>query len=287
MRNKPIDGDALSRVADYRQFIITVLSQGQAEPARGRLAQLARKSGLSRSFLTEVLKKQKRLTNDSVDRLADGLKLNATERKFFAALVAMDQATDQAAKFPTKGRSRLVKSKQDLSLHLEKQRTKIQQKAKSSRYRRKVTKDLMSLDFFMVYAALGTIENGASLAEILRKTKLSRSAIEKVLALLLADEWIKAENDRFYASERAIDLDDLGLNDGFLKAFSRASADLSKSAPQVAKDKENLVFFTAVPLSAERISEFRLRLQAAVLDVIDEFQDDAGTVVKKITLGVN
>jgi transcriptional regulator with XRE-family HTH domain len=279
MRNKSIDSDALSRVVDYRQFIMTVLRQGAIEPARGRLAALARNSGLSRSFLTEVLNKKKRLTADSVDRIANGLKLNSAERKLFEALVAIE--------LPEKSRLRSRKNRQEHAERLEKQRKKVQQKSRSLRFKTKVSKDSLSLDFFMVYAALGTIENGATIAEIQKKTKLTHSIVEKILNAMAAEEWIKTENGRFYASERAIDLNDLGLNNRFLNAFSRASAELSRSAPEIAKNNENLVFFTAIPLSVDRVSAFRLRLQAAVLEVIDEFQDDTGSVVKKITLGVN
>lgn len=278
MRASRIDGDMLSRVVDYRQFILTVLGQGESGIARGRLAALARRSGLSRSFITEILKKRKRLTSDSVTRLANGLKLNSNERKFFEALVAIEVPNSSL---------RLSKSKSDLIEEIESHRSKIRQKSKSNRFKKKISRNLLSLDLFLVYAALGSIETGASFSEIVRKTKLGRLQVQKVLTLLTNDDWIKFEHERYYASERAIDLEDLGINEGFLHAFSMASAELSRSAPEIAKDRSNLIFFTAIPLNENRLSEFRLRMQAAVLDVIDEFQDDAGSVVKKITLGVN
>lgn len=279
MRSRAWNRQEAADAADCRQFLSVVLRNGEDVPRRGRISDLARKSGLSRSFLTEVLQKKKRLTVRSVAGIANGLGLNANERKFFELLVAVESEEVRLV------HGALTQS--ELKLQLEKLRSRILQKSKPNRFKDKLKKNLLSLDFFMVYAALGTLEGGSTVESIVKKTKLSRPVIERILNSMVTEEWAKQVDGRYFAAERVVDLDGLGENNGFLQAFSQAAAELSRRAPEYAADSGSFVFFTAIPTSQSRVQLMKQRLQSAILEVLDEFQEDDGSVIKKVTFGMH
>ncbi len=80
---------------DYRAYLRDYYEAAKAETRAFSYRYFSRKAGYSSpNFLKLVIDGQRNLSANSIDRFARALKLTATEKRFFADLVAFDQAAD-------------------------------------------------------------------------------------------------------------------------------------------------------------------------------------------------
>lgn len=84
---------------DYRRFLADYYTAAKKNNRAFSYRYFARKAGYSSpNFLKLVMDGQRNLSQDSVERFAQVLKLNATESRFFANLVAFNQADGEEEK---------------------------------------------------------------------------------------------------------------------------------------------------------------------------------------------
>lgn len=258
---------------NYRQFLLEVLN---SKETRGGLAHLARRSGLSRSFLSELVQGKKALSLRSFIKLSYGLGFHGDLKTFFTLLVS--QEIEEVRKTLPTG----VKTMN----RLEQLRQRLLQKAEGKSQVGFQGGPALSLDVFCIYAALGPLDSGATLAQIVDRTHFERAQVLRVLKLLCESKVVSKSGEHYVATERTLDLQELGENLGFIQAFSESTLELGKKAQQIAKSPKNLIFFSAVSIDPLKVTEVKDRLRSAILDVLDEFQDDEGLAVKKITLAM-
>ena len=80
----------LTRAQTYREFLDLLLKGGHDAIPRGRLALIARRAEISRSFFSEILKGQKSLTTRTFLKLCAALSLSKEDMQFFALLAAIE-----------------------------------------------------------------------------------------------------------------------------------------------------------------------------------------------------
>ncbi len=286
MRTKsPVIGAEALKASNYREFLLAVLRAGQLNIPRGSLSALARRSGLSKSFLTEVLRSKKGLSSRSLAKLSACFRLQGDHKRYFETLVARDERE-------LREQVGLI-SDEDVAERLQYLRTRLLQKhdlgLQQSRWRRRSAKSFLSQDVFYVYAALGSTQKGTTMLEVSRKTNLDPVVVMRVLETLLAADWVRRQDDTYFASERAFDLQEIGEDIGFVQAFIESTKELSRKAEQLASAPDSLIFLSVVPVPENRLAEFKSRLRSMVLDVLDEFQDDStdSTQLKKVVLGMH
>lgn len=284
---KTFEIQAFEKAKTYREFLSLLLRGGFEKIPRGRLSEMSFRAGFSsRSFVTEVLQGKKRLTSSSLAKIASALQIKGDSRAYFEALVA---AEEKCVHSDMQVRERKILSEADLNSRIEKLRIRILQKSKAG-YKQFIDSDhsgVKSLQIFCVYAALGDVKVGASLEEILSKTCIDPASAKQVLRILADAGFIRAEAKRFFATDRAFDFQNLGENVSFVSAFVQSAQELAKEGARLAREKESLVFLTAIPVNRFRLDEFKNKLRSTVLDVLDEFQDEEGTAVKKIVLAMH
>ncbi len=263
---------------NYTSFLLSILRAGQKTPPRGSIADLARRSGLSRSFLTEIFSGKKNLTPTTLAKISSGLRLQGDAKRLFEVLSALSSREVRSA-FPGD-------SDEALHVRLEQLRQRLRRQMSSTTRLKPRSGAPLSSEIFVVYAALGALDRGVSSLDIVAKTGLPKKVVLQVLADMEHAGWVARSDGKYFAIEKSIDLSDLGSDLGFVRAFSEASAQLAKGTKEISEDPNNLIFFSGMPVNPKRLSEMKAKLRSMLLEVMDEFQDDDGSQIKKITLGM-
>ncbi|MCA9562434.1 MAG: TIGR02147 family protein [Myxococcales bacterium] len=84
---------------DYRRFLADYYAAAKENKRAFSYRYFSRKAGYSSpNFLKLVMDGQRNISQDSIERFADALKLNKSETRFFASLVAFNQADNEEEK---------------------------------------------------------------------------------------------------------------------------------------------------------------------------------------------
>ncbi len=273
-----INRDAL-KASSYRDFLLNILRCGEATLPRGHLSLFARNTKMPRSFFTELFKGKKRLSSRALSKVINSLKISGEEARYLTLLAAAEEPKIRELHF------RISESEIIEKVDILRQRL-LQKKKFDPKFKPNSEKKILSYDLISTYAALGSIENGANFSEILFRSKLAPSILQNTLSTLVEAKWAEKTSDRYYASARALDFTDIGNDIGFRYAFTEACKQMIKKIDFIATQETSLVFFTAMPINPNRQLELKEKIRTAVLDILDEYQDDDGLMVKKIMVGV-
>jgi predicted transcriptional regulator len=257
---------------NYLQFLRAAVNAFEKVHGRGSKALLSRKAGFaSRSYLTEVLSGKKGLSRDSLTRLRLALKLTGTAAKLLDCLAAID--------FPEIQIRRIGSA--DLHRQIKELREQLVSNA-PEKGRNVAAPHLATPEVFQVYAALGSESDGASLSEVLSRTRLSESTAEWALKLLLQSGAVTEKKGRYFANISKADAlrskDAIALGD----MVHKVCANIQKNRRQFVSDDKNLNTYSAFSMRRERIGDLKKSLEAALFAVLDEYQDDKGDCVEQV-----
>lgn len=233
-------------------------------------ADISRRAGFSsRSFISEYLSGKKKLSKESVRALSSALKLPKEYKQFFQYLVAIDQPDLK------------LFSKPITIKELDRCKRKIQQLATLDDSTAGVNAVIAKKNCFLVFAALGTEDDGASLADILQKVRLSETEVRTSLKFLEEGGLTILKNNRFYPKSAAFDL--LNFTSPELSFLVKDLAlEIKAESEAIVNNKQNLLVYSAFSLNRSNLGKFRERLREAAYDIMDEFQDDAGDCVHQV-----
>lgn len=240
------------------EFLATAVHALEQAHGRGVKAKISRAAGFhSRSYITEVLSGKKGLSRDSAARLRGALKLPSAAGKLFECL-ANDPKNPKL---------------NNLRLELANYTPKAREVAQSN---------LREPEVFQVYAALGTETEGASLEEILRRTQLSELAAKSGLSALMASEAAVEKEGRFYALSSKADCLASADDQSVAEMVQKVCAGIQKNRQSIVADSRNLNIYSAFSVRLAKIPELKKSLEKAVMDVLDEYQDDSGDCIEQV-----
>ena len=278
MRQRQIDPAAKEKLLvaqDYRKFLKILIEDSTS--GRGEQAKLSRKAGFfSRSYLSELLAGKKGLSRDSASRLRSALQLPKYWGNYFDCLVWLEHPDLR----PKNLQQENIKSK------ISQIRSDLKNSTENMSIEKTVTQQLHRLQVFQIYAALGTESTGASLVEIAMRTKLSDSVIEKALRQLLDTKAITLKDDRYFAFANKADVLNLSGKSDLAELIRLITLDLQKKREDIVKSPTSLTVYSAFSVHSSKRMALRERLQEALYEVMDEFQDDSGDKVEQIYLNL-
>jgi uncharacterized protein (TIGR02147 family) len=271
----------MNEFKDYRQFLSSRVQKQESD--RGKKANfslLTRKAGFtSRSYIKEVLEGKKNITQASLPKFIRAFDLKGSEARFFECLVALDNPEIDIG----------LKNPQDV--HREFERVNEKLKRRSLQPSESVQKNLSSPWAFKirhvgeVYAALGTLEDGASLDEIQRRTELSPGKCQHVLNFLIENKAIVSKGNRFFVNNLALDIFGLGKDSHFRAQYLEAVSHLHKKGFENFDSREQFFFHSNFSVSRSQMPKLKEKLKELILEFIDESQADSGDKIAKLTLG--
>ncbi len=266
----------ISSVENYRQFLKLALESQFNKNGKPNLAEFSRRAGFaSRSFIVDVLGGRKHLTVRSFPKVVQALKLKGDLRSFFETLVFLEEPELRPKSY----------KEASLQQKLQALRIRLQQKSITNNPRSKSQKLFSTKHVFTVYAALGSQEKGASLAEISERTGLSDNTILSTLDILREQGCVRFSRARYFATLVHFDIEALGENQGFLSIFKASLEQLALTADRKKNDPETLIFHSAFSVEKYRLAELKNKLEQLLFDFVTSEQVDDGNTVAKLSVG--
>lgn len=272
----------LLEAESYRDFLRCFFSKGTWQRPRPlSFQEFANNSGLaSKGFLADVIAGRKRLTPNSLPKVIVGLKLNREWANYLHFLVlAEEHSFDPRQKEPRK---------QHYLLRV----GQIREKLTKSLVARKMNKTsplisvILRPDFPETFAALGAEKTGASLDEIIARTRFDRAKVERLIDDLVHVGLAERDSRNKNVKPLALALEgfDLQNSDFFKKDFFR-SLEKAKIRFEKQADSDGSLFMTQTfSVKGDQLPIFKRKLSDLVNDFASNAESDRGDTIAEICI---
>lgn len=256
--------------SDYRSFIKEWINEVKKVKKFG-YSDIARFGGFSaRSFPRDVVNGTKRLTLISLPKFVKGLQLTGEISEYFRVLVEIEHKD--------------CRTKHLDLLKLEEIRQRLKERILSRQDDTKTTKDsafnVSSLP--EVYAALGSLDKGASIKEIIERTTLSSFDIEAALQQMLKEGIAVRKKSRYFVHKAHLNLEGLKQSEIFKKHFVWSSERSSRMA-RVGLDSDSKLFLSsAFSVDQKDLPKLKEELRTVLLKFVDNSEKADGNKVVNI-----
>lgn len=266
----------LTKAKNYREFLRIIFTEKTSNLSRKKFsyAEFSRRSGFkSRAFARDLILGKKKITNKNVEQVIAGLGLTTTLSDYFKALIAVEEKSFQIKKIN----------------YLENLANKRQKLLKSSQTKMLKQNDVNAADLLsdnapLVYAALGSLEHGASLDEILIRTKLSQDEVHKALQQLIRANVATADQGRFLPVAPHIAIEKLGGDIFFKRDFERLIRKTQKNFDLKWKDPQSLYLASTFCVNKSEMSALKKRLNETIMDFINACEKPEGDQVVELVV---
>jgi uncharacterized protein (TIGR02147 family) len=265
--------------ANYRDFLKKAFACLRKENPRFNYAAFARKAGFSsRSFPKDVESGYRRMTITALPKFAQGLGLRGEPKAYFELLVAVDEPDVYTGKLDRlEIRKKLQKIKQNL-------RSRIDAEKQAN------IPELFRIKYWQeLYAALGSEERGASLSEIIDRTRISEAictqSLEKLCQYQLAT--FNEQTQRYYSKNLHISFGKLGKDDFFKQSYLDLGASLLRDARDGFHRDDRLFFDSAFSVHTQDLPHLKKELRELLLRFVLNSEKSEGDRIAKIVVGLS
>lgn len=166
-------------------------------------------------------------------------------------------------------------------MHDRLQRKKLQTKDKTGEFFRVE-------DWIYVFAALGDLQNGSSLEEVSKKTRLPIALCEAILHEMLKKELIQhfPTTGKYRAQTSFLNFEDLGQSDSYKNFYKSAYQKVGKRIETKFEDPHSLFFTSVFSIKKSALSKVASELQKALADFSETHEDAHGDDLALIQLGM-
>lgn len=271
-----LDSKALQALFDsktYREFIQTWMTE-RSKIRRFGFSDIARNGNFAaRSFPRDVVQGTKRITLRSLDRFTVGLGLTADLAAYFKLLVEIEEPECRTGKVTVR---KLERSRALI-------RTRLLGRAGYSLTAASTPSDEIFLeDFPRIYAGLGSEENGATLEDVARRTKLPTATVRSALTKCVATGWARKEKNRYYPSMSHVNLEGLKTSIPFQQRFTRSCLRVVKEVEHRLESPEALFFSSAISVRATDLPALKEDFRSLLLRYVEASEFNEGDRVVEI-----
>ncbi len=264
--------ERLVNARNFRDFIKLVLIIRSTDQKRFSYADLARKAGFSsRSFPREVVMGKKTLTLESLKKMSAGLDLSRDLIQYFTYLVELEI---ESCRGPGKTISSVEKSLMNLKSRIVQKESDLLNKKDSP---------FSSLFLPKVFAALGSEINGASTAEVKRRTSLSEETILTSLKSLEDIGLVIRKGIRFYPQVTHPSIQNLNSETLFKSYFKENLNHISNELDADYGKSHSLFFNSCFLISVKEVTRLKEELRELLLKYVDENESPNGDKVLSLT----
>lgn len=266
----------LLEASDYRDFLKRSFDCLRDRKRGFTYAGFVRKAGFSsRSFPRDVVLGKKRLTFESATRFANALGLRADLKSYFIFLVARDEPELQ---LPETGDGEIQESLKKLRKRLLSKFSEIRAEGTPRIYRHK--------EWLEIYAALGSKESGATLAQVCSRTHLSRSCCRGVLEEMNQAQLVTYDQrtSRYFMRDGHLIFKKLGKDQDFKRWYLQCLEEARTEARQAFQAPESLFFNTVFSISRANLSILKEELRELLLRFVDSAEEPDGDTIARLSL---
>jgi hypothetical protein len=260
---------------DYREFLKRALEYYQRSKRNFSYAEFSRRAGFSsRSHPRDVEMGYRRLTAQSLPRFIRGLGLKGDLKRYFILLASRDEPELNSSKF----------SLEQIEQKLLRFRRRLEMKFQP----RMEVPQVFALDHWAeIYAALGSLERGASFEDILSRTHLDRNEcaaqVEQLSSLGLAK--FDPGSQRYFPGVLHLALDQQGKEELFKTYYIESLAKLAQSPRKNFESSDRLFFSSAFSINKEKMALLRNELREVLLRFVVSSEDQDGNEIVKLIVG--
>lgn len=265
----------------YREFLQQIFIYGKKfEPSLSQARVSDRAGFSSRSLLSQITTGKRRPTSQAIIKISKALAITGKTRECFELLIYLEhQDLDPSNRKLDQLKERLVKVRWQLSHDLS---TKPELKESSAAIL------FSSAESMKVFASLGTVEKGATIDEIISRTRLPKNLVQKNLNLFLSHKIINQNQDRYFVNTDSLDYAQIGEVESFRKRFQTSAQALAKRAFQSSLESGSELFFlSTIPVRKNQLPELKLRLKQTIIDFLDQAQDDNGDSITEVFIALH
>ncbi len=263
----------LSDCEEVISFLKIALEIQYKKYGRVNISDFSKRGGFSsRSYISELLAEKKGLSRDAILRIRSALKFPKPVLDVFELLAYRSAPALRPTTLSVTALDEKLRAARAAARGLSQSRTL--GKAKSTFIR--------DFRLYQIYAALGTLEHGASIQEIIARTNMAEKMADSCLQLLISEGVIEYREGRYYAVATKMDYFGLKSSDGLGNLISEVCQNIKSRRHELIDDPLNALFFTAFSTSSNRLPELRTKLKDAIFNVLDEYQVDDGDCVRQL-----
>lgn len=259
---------------DYRSFLRAYLEERELN-----LSDLARAAGYGRSYPSDVIKGKRRLTARSCHAFENALKLPSHGRKLFRLLVAREEPDN----FPEFDPSRLPEMIESLRARPWGASHKSVATSQAAPALKAVFGDPRAA---LVFAACGQPGQGASLADVEKRTRLAKPELEGVLRNLSRAGLVRenTETKTFEPSDLHLFVTADNESRLLIDLFQGACLAARHRVQETATSDREFFFSSVYCVREERLPELKRALRETIVKFIDESIDtDGDRMVRLLT----
>ncbi|OFZ23103.1 MAG: hypothetical protein A2202_08270 [Bdellovibrionales bacterium RIFOXYA1_FULL_36_14] len=243
----------------YDDFLRKAFSYLQKENKIFNYSELARRGGFpSRSYVRQLILGQKNITWHSLDGICQAFDLTGLSKKYFTVLWEMSSI---------KNKEKTIKFNSKL-LSLTKQIRGKKTQIDTSLYELE--------DWPVVYASLGSEQEGASLNHIQERSKLDPKQCILILNHLEEKGLVRKSNTHYYPISNHIALNEMGSDQFFRKYYIKKLDALKIRAEKNFISDKDLYFQSTTCIPAKQIKKFRQDLRELLLEYVDTIESTDG-----------
>lgn len=256
---------------DWRQFLTRYVDGAQKAGASLNWSRLGRAAGFtSRSYLSEMISGKKRMNPISLRKISGALRLTGPSRLFFEIIASADEASNDTP-LPLKAESLRKKALARLALN-------------GGTAERRRDSLFHSRDAMLVLASLGSTESGATIQEIISRSKLSSNACTRALERATAAGLARKSGERYYVNFHDLVVHDQGRRPDFKSVYMESLRDAQTQASEQFERQDALFYQMMMPVRAADMPRLRQRLREALDEFTEAAGNEQGDSVSRLTL---
>lgn len=257
----------LLEAPDYRSFIDLIISEKNKRKKFG-YADVARLGGFaSRSFPRDVVRGEKRITLNSLPGFMRALYLTSDISEYFRMMVELEHE-DCRAKTQDEVKLRDIKIKY---------KERIISKFNSSKNSEEQAFQISSIP--EVYAALGSVERGATLKEIYDRSHLPSHEIETALEKMIATGLVLKKKLRYFPRQTHLNFEGLSQSEVFKKHFISGCERSARMARSGLSSDSKLFLSSAFSVNRSDLPKLKEELRSLLLKFVDNSEQTDGDKV--------
>jgi len=274
MKVQPELNQILIQSEDYRHFLIEAFKLLKTSRRSFSLSLLAKKIGCSsKSYPREVMTGRRTLTLAYAPRFAEAFGLKGDARKLFLKYVELTRASDD------------LKSSSSLATEIKKLRVRLQNRFEHREIKPAVV--FLETSWIDVYAALGSTEKGASLAEIGSRTGSDRDELTKILDSMAEKSLVRKSAGRFLPETLHHFFEGVDQDQLFQKRFIEILYRVQKKAQSnEVKRREALLYCSTISVVAADLPRFKEELRSLVNRFVQDAESAEGDSLAHFLVGM-
>lgn len=236
------------------------------------MSSLAKKIGCrSKSYPREVMTGRRALSLAYAAPFAEAFGLKGEGKKLFLKMADLERSEVAAQKMKIQGEILRIKSRMRLRLS-------DSPFGPSARFKQSSWID--------IYASLGTLENGASMAEVAKRASLPDKAAESLLLEMKEQKLVEERDGRYFPLSphffyEGADQDKL-FQQRYLEILNRVKVKASRSL----KSEDSLFLCSTISVSSKELSRFKNELREFLNNFVQDAENPEGDTLAHILVGM-